>query len=81
MFLKLNKEGEVEHITDLGETLGWDFPKSPRLYTQDFLEKVKDVEVDLIEEVLITKPSPNTGGIMPGVFKLITAIIRVSSLI
>lgn len=78
-FLKLNKDGEVEHITDLGCTLGWVYLQIPGEINDEFWEKVKDVEVDLIGEMLITKPSPNLI-LMQSVFKLITAIIRVSNL-
>lgn len=79
VYLKLNKEGEVEHITDLGCTLGWVYLQIPGEINDEFWEKVKDVEVDLIGEMLITKPSPNLI-LMQSVFKLITAIIRVSNL-
>ena len=78
VFLKLNKDGEVEHITDLGETLGWVYLNSSEENKgEEFWEKVKDVEVDLIGEMLIMKPNPRLG-LMAEVFKLITAIIRVA---
>ena len=41
---------------------------------KEFWEKVKDADVDLIGEILITKPSPNLS-LRSEVFKLITVIL------
>ena len=75
VYLKLNKDGEIEHITDLGCTLGWVYLNSSEENKEkEFWEKVKDADVDLIGEILITKPSPNLS-LRSEVFKLITVIL------
>ena len=81
VYLKLNKDGDVEHITDLGCTLGWVYVNCHEEdRSADFWERVKDFDVGFIGETLITKPSSNTG-LVQEVFKLITATIRVSNFI